>query len=157
VRIVAPAEVTFSAACNMNLQHSAVVRAIFKGRELILGSEPEERPCPLGLVAQATVWGWGLLAEEPGREIVFGAATQPWLANPVFRALPPDEFKTSAQVWILERVLYLPRLVPSDAIQKLELDLLCEEEAAKVVDREEVARVRDDRMLEVSRATSQAM
>jgi len=94
VRIVAPAEITFSAACNMNLQQSAVVRAIFKGRELILGSEPEERPCSLGLVAQAKVWGWGVLAEEPGREIIFGAATQPWLANPVFRALPPDEFKT---------------------------------------------------------------
>jgi hypothetical protein len=94
VRIVAPAEITFSAACNMNLQQSSVVRAIFKGRELILGSELEERPSPLGLVAQAKVWGWGVLAEEPGREIVFGAATQPWLANPVFRALPPDEFKT---------------------------------------------------------------
>jgi len=79
VRIVAPAEITFSAACNMNLQQSAVVRAIFKGRELILGGEPEERPCPLGLVAQAKVWGWGVLAEEPGREIIFGAATQPWL------------------------------------------------------------------------------
>jgi hypothetical protein len=36
--------------------------------------------------------GWGVLAETPGREIVFGAVTKPWEANVVFRALPPDEF-----------------------------------------------------------------
>jgi hypothetical protein len=33
-----------------------------------------------------------VLAEEPGREIVMGAVTQPWLADVVFRALPPEEF-----------------------------------------------------------------
>jgi len=33
--------------------------------------------------------GWGVLAEVPGREIVMGAVTQPWMANVVFRALPP--------------------------------------------------------------------
>ena len=33
-----------------------------------------------------------MLAEIPGREIVMGAVTQPWMANVVFRALPPDEF-----------------------------------------------------------------
>ena len=60
--------------------------------ELILGGKPEEKTCPLGLVDQAQAWGWGVLAEIPGREIVFGAVTQPWLANVVFRALPPDEF-----------------------------------------------------------------
>jgi hypothetical protein len=36
--------------------------------------------------------GWGMLAELPGREIVMGGVTQPWEPNPVFRALPPDEF-----------------------------------------------------------------
>ena len=36
--------------------------------------------------------GWGVLAELPGREIVMGGVTQPWDPNPVFRALPPDEF-----------------------------------------------------------------
>jgi hypothetical protein len=34
----------------------------------------------------------GMLAEDPGHEIVFGAVTQPWAANPVFLALSPDEF-----------------------------------------------------------------
>jgi hypothetical protein len=97
VRVAAPAEATFSAACNMNLQQSSVVRAIFKGRQLILGGEPEGKSVPLGLVAQAKAWGWGVLAEVPGREIIFGGATQPWLANPVFRALPPDEFQAFAE------------------------------------------------------------
>ena len=102
----------------MNLQQSAVVRAIFKGRELILGSKPEERPYPLSLVAQANVWGWGVLAEEPGREIVFGAATQPWLANPVFRALPPNEFKTFHEPGYV-KIAWTLRADPIDATQSV--------------------------------------
>jgi hypothetical protein len=93
VRVTAPAQTTFSAGRGMNLQQSVIVRAIFRTRELILGSEPEkEKPPPLGLVDQAKAWGWGMLAEDPGHEIVFGAVTQPWAANPVFRALSQDEF-----------------------------------------------------------------
>jgi hypothetical protein len=41
---------------------------------------------------QASAWGWGVLAKQPGRWIVFGGVTQPWIANPVFRALPPADF-----------------------------------------------------------------
>src|SRR6185312_8814487 len=66
---------------------SIIVRAIFRTRELLLGSEPEKMKYPLPLVEQAKAWGWGVLAEEAGREIIFGAVTQPWLPNPVFRAL----------------------------------------------------------------------
>jgi hypothetical protein len=33
-----------------------------------------------------------VLAQEPGREIVLGAVTQPWKADVSFRGLPPDEF-----------------------------------------------------------------
>jgi hypothetical protein len=36
--------------------------------------------------------GWSLLAEEPGREVVLGAITQPWSGDVTFRPLPPDEF-----------------------------------------------------------------
>jgi hypothetical protein len=36
--------------------------------------------------------GWGVLAEIPGREVVMGAVTQPWMADVVFRPLPPEEF-----------------------------------------------------------------
>jgi len=93
VRVAAPTEVTFSAASKMNPEQSATVRAIFKTRALPLGSEGQrEKAQPLGLVEQAKLWGWGILAEDPGREIVFGAVTQPWVPNPVFQALPPAEF-----------------------------------------------------------------
>ena len=36
--------------------------------------------------------GWGVLAEEPDRELVMGAITQPWHADVTFERLPPDEF-----------------------------------------------------------------
>jgi hypothetical protein len=91
--VAAPAEIVFSVACDLNIMESAFVSAIFKGRELIFGGKPNGRPRPLGLAEQARAWGWGVLAEIPGREIVFGAVTQPWLANPVFKALPPGEFE----------------------------------------------------------------
>ena len=93
LRVVAPAQTTFSAACDINLQQSAIFRAIVRARALVLGSEPEkQKPHQLGLVEQAKAWGWGELAQDPGREIVFGAVTQPWARNPVFRALPFGEF-----------------------------------------------------------------
>lgn len=102
VRIAAPAETTFSAACDMNLLQSAIVRGMFRGRELILGSKPEERLIQQGLVAQAKAWGWGVLAEEPGREIVFGAVTEPWLPNSVFRALPPRRVRGLSRTGLCE-------------------------------------------------------
>lgn len=90
--VVAPVETTFAAACDMNLQDSVIVHAIFRVRELLLGSQPEKKAYPLRLVDQAKAWGWGVLADDPGREIIFGAVTQPWVPNPVFRALSRHEF-----------------------------------------------------------------
>jgi hypothetical protein len=92
VRVAAPAQITLAAACDIDLLRSTIVRGIFNVRELILGSQPEETVLPQGLLAQVKALGWGVLAEIPGREIVFGAVTQPWMANVVFRALPADEF-----------------------------------------------------------------
>ena len=93
VRVAAPPETTLSAAADTDLQQSPIVRAIFRTRELVLGAEPDTVLRPKGLLAQMKSLGWGVLAEEPGREIVVGAVTQPWLANVVFKALPPDRFK----------------------------------------------------------------
>lgn len=90
--VSAPVGVTFAALMNMDLEDSWIIRAIFKGRELLLGAEPDPRPRARGLVAMTKELGWGVLAETPGREIVMGAVTQPWQANVVFRALPPQEF-----------------------------------------------------------------
>jgi hypothetical protein len=57
-----------------------------------MGSHGSRDPIPRSLLAQVRAVGWGVLAEVPGREIVMGAVTQPWKADVVFRALPPDRF-----------------------------------------------------------------
>jgi hypothetical protein len=52
--------------------------------------------------------GWALLAEEPGRYVVMGAACQPWVADVVFTPIAPAEFSAAAPpdqvkiVWTLE-------------------------------------------------------
>jgi hypothetical protein len=92
VRIAAPAEITFAAAAEMDLQQSAIIRAIFKAREWIMGGHPSPGPVPPGILAQVRALGWGVLAEVPGREIVMGAVTQPWRADVVFRAVSPERF-----------------------------------------------------------------
>jgi hypothetical protein len=81
-----------SAATEMELVSSALVRGTFKGREWILRSKPEHAVRPRGLVAQTKSLGWGMLAETAGREIVMGCATKPRESNPVFRTLSPEEF-----------------------------------------------------------------
>jgi hypothetical protein len=98
----APAELTYAAACDINLTASPIVRSIFRTRELALGyaaaksskvRDGEEATSPLkGLLSDVKTQGWGVLVEIPGREIVLGAVTQPWLAKTVFRAVPAEEF-----------------------------------------------------------------
>lgn len=92
IRVAAPAAITFAAAREMNLLQSPLVRAIVKGRELILGATPDDRPRPRGLLAQMESLGWRVLPEAPGCEVVVGAVTQPWEPDVTFRSLPPDGF-----------------------------------------------------------------
>jgi hypothetical protein len=92
IPVSAPAAVTFAASTDLDLAQSAVIRAIFKTRELVLRSQPDGVARPRSFFAQMKAFGWGVQAEIPGHEIVMGAATQPWMANVVMRALPPDEF-----------------------------------------------------------------
>jgi len=93
VRVAAPAEITLAAATELDLQQSVIVRAIFTGREWIMGSQSAGRDQePRTLLAQMRAIGWGELAVVPGREIVMGAVTQPWKADVVFHSVPPDEF-----------------------------------------------------------------
>ena len=92
IQVDAPAATTLAAACDADLQGSIVVRAIIRAREVILGSTPDDRARPKGLLAEVRALGWGVLAEVPGREIVVGAVTRPWEANVTFRALSPGEF-----------------------------------------------------------------
>ena len=90
--VAAPVEATYAAARQMDLMDSAVVRAIFRGRELLMRATPTDGREPQPLIDEVLALGWGVLAQEPGREIVVGAVTQPWEAEVRFRSLPPDEF-----------------------------------------------------------------
>lgn len=93
IRVRAPAQLTYAVAKSIGLERSAITRAIFRWRERLMRAE--RAPWPSGGIAdQLLSTGWGILAERPGREIVFGAVTQPWRGNVQFRALAPDEFTT---------------------------------------------------------------
>jgi hypothetical protein len=109
VHVNATAEVTLGVARDMNVFDSSIVRAIFKGRELLMGAAPppEGVALPPGLVPAALRLGWGVLSDEAGHETVLGAATKPWEPNPVFRDLLPRDFAIFAEpdyvkiVWTL--------------------------------------------------------
>jgi hypothetical protein len=90
--VAAPAATVLAAAKEQDLMQSPLTRAIFKAREVVLGASPDNRVRPRGLLAAMQSWGWGVLAEEPDREVVVGGVTRPWEANVVFRSLPPDQF-----------------------------------------------------------------
>ncbi|HET9790778.1 MAG TPA: hypothetical protein VFR08_05700 [Candidatus Angelobacter sp.] len=92
VRVAAPAGVTLASACNSDFQQSPVVRAIFRGRELLLGSRSRSQRKRQGLLHELKALGWGVLAEVADREIVMGTVTQPWRADVEFHPLSPDEF-----------------------------------------------------------------
>jgi hypothetical protein len=92
-KVPAPAELTFAVARELDTQGSGLVRAIFRGRELLMGSEPSKRQRqPQALLSEVLALGWRVMAEEPGRELVMGAVTQPWNADVQFRGLAPEEF-----------------------------------------------------------------
>ena len=92
VRVAAPADVTYAAAREVDLQRSRLAHAIFRARELLLGGGQVEPPATAGLVAQTLAMGWGVLAEDPGRRLVIGALTRPWEANVHFESVPPERF-----------------------------------------------------------------
>jgi len=92
IGVRAPAEMTLAAAGEADLLQSPITRAIFKAREVILGSDPDSTTRPRGLLALTQSLGWRVLAEVPGREVVVGAVTQPWTADVTFHGLSPDRF-----------------------------------------------------------------
>jgi len=93
IHIAAPADITLAVARDQDLFRSRMVRAIFRGRELVLGSTRDDQERPRGLLALVRSLGWGVLAVS-GREIVVGAVTKPWEADVKFHALPSADFAT---------------------------------------------------------------
>lgn len=107
IDVAAPASTTLAVAAAMDLNQSAISRLIFRTRELLLSGQVTAAPASQGLVADVLAMGWVALAEVSGREIVFGAVTQPWQAHVVFRSIPAGQFTAFAEpeyvkiVWTL--------------------------------------------------------
>ena len=107
-RVAAPAKVAFAVSRELDMQGSGVVRAIFKGRELFMGADPDNRRRPQPFLSEVMALGWRILHEEPGRKLVVGAVTRPWEANVTFRGLSAEEFTRFRQpgytkiIWTLE-------------------------------------------------------
>jgi hypothetical protein len=91
VAVAAPAAVTLAVAREVDLFDHAVVRAVIRARELLLGAERAERSHARGFLAEMQAMGWVILAQTPG-EIVGGAVTRPWEANVKFRPIPSEDF-----------------------------------------------------------------
>lgn len=89
----APAAVVFAVARDFDMQSLPLVRALFRIRARLMGAaQPTAQRVPRGLIAETTALGWGILAERPGRELVMGAATQPWRGDVAFTAVAPERF-----------------------------------------------------------------
>jgi hypothetical protein len=121
-----------TAASQLDLRGSPLVRAIFDARARILGSRPTRRQAQ-GLLAEMQSLGWRVLAEVPGREIVVGAITQPWRADVVFRCPDPDAFRADRRprhvkiVWTLRA----DPLGPSESIFRSETRVATTDAAAR--------------------------
>jgi hypothetical protein len=92
IAIDAPAATVFAAAKEIRLLDSRLVRALIYARERVLGGTPDQRVHPAPLIPQMQSIGWVVLGERADREIVLGAATMPWHANPIFRSVAGAEF-----------------------------------------------------------------
>lgn len=96
-RIVeAPAEVVYDVVQEFDLDEIPLVHGLFWLRSKVLRSGAYQAE-PGGLIETTKRLGWGVLEEEKGRRIVVGAVTQPWLANPQFRAVAPERFLDFAE------------------------------------------------------------
>lgn len=114
VPINASASDTMQSAREISLDDSPVIRAIFKGREVLLRSAHENAREPRAFLTLAKSIGWRVLAEARGREIVLGAVTQPWKPNVVFRGLPPAEFAAFDEPGYV-KILWTMRADPTSA------------------------------------------
>jgi len=97
----APAGLVFDVAERFELQSIGLVRAIFWLRSKLMRARYE--PLRGGLVEGMRALGWQELARTPGRELVMGSATQPWVPDVKFRAIPADDEPGVVKiVWTLE-------------------------------------------------------
>jgi len=91
-QVHAPFELTYLAFRAVDFEDSPIIRLIFRLRQLFMRGAAREYKGPRTMRDRAVAMGWGVIMEIPGHTLVLGAVTQPWVAIPVFRALPPEEF-----------------------------------------------------------------
>ncbi len=113
VAVRAPASTTLATAKEMELTRQPLIAAIFKARELLLGSVPDRRLHPRGIVAETMALGWVVLREIPDREIVLGAVTKPWEANVSFRSIAADAFAAFSEPGYV-KIVWTLRADPTD-------------------------------------------
>jgi hypothetical protein len=94
--VAAPAATTYATACELDFRGSPLVRALFRVRRFVLEGQDLATGTARVSLPELQEMGWRILAEDPGREIVLGAVTQPWVADTRFRALSPEEFLSFA-------------------------------------------------------------
>jgi hypothetical protein len=88
----APAAATYTAARELDLRRSPLIGGIFRARQLLMRGRAAPASTAGSFLDEVQALGWRVLVEEPGRELVMGAVTQPWLADVVFRGVPPEDF-----------------------------------------------------------------
>jgi hypothetical protein len=104
----APAALVFDVAERFDMDSIPVVRAMFWLRAKILGARYERERMQTGLVEAMLGLGWAMLTYTPGRELVMGSVTQPWVGEVKFRAVPAESFASFLQpglvkiAWTLE-------------------------------------------------------
>jgi hypothetical protein len=113
VEVRAPAAVAFATACAEDLGDSAVISTLFKMRELIFGRPDTTIEVAGGLVDKVRAFGWEILADVPGREVVFGAVTQPWRSDVHFRAVAPKNFASFEEPGFV-KIVWTVRADPLD-------------------------------------------
>ncbi len=59
IKVKAPPDLTFAAACHVDFQRSPIIHAIVRGREWMMGSRAEDRATPRGLLAETKGDGVG--------------------------------------------------------------------------------------------------
>ena len=91
IRILASPEATMAAARAVDLNDSPIIRAIIRVRAFAMHDSPDHAERPRGLIAETTSMGWRVLADTD-REVVVGAAAQPWMPDVTFRPLDRAAF-----------------------------------------------------------------
>ena len=108
ILVRAPASLVLEVAETFELDSIWLVRALFRARAKLLRASSQPPRRMKGLVEEMTGIGWGVLAREPGRLLVAGAATRPWEPDVTFAPISPDRFASFAEpdqvkiVWTLE-------------------------------------------------------